>query len=397
MNPLDTDLVHEDVKTTAWRINPSARAVFEEVLVAGPLSRSELARRVGLSPASLTKITRPLIDAGYFVALESEVDGSNGRPSQPLDLDVDFAHFVGIKLTGDSLFAARTDARGNILDSLQAALLDQAGESVVAQIAKAVATLTRGDARIVGIGVSLSGNASRQESTVRNSPFLHWRGIPLATMVRDATGIPTVLENDVRALTAAEQWFGEAAGLDSFAVITLGAGIGCGIVANGHQVEGHQGASGLIGHMPIDERGPLCYAGHRGCAHAYATTSGIAKSISAGLGVSQLSFDECIELARQGDAIANAVFVEAGRAVGTMLALVINLIGPDRLFIAGEGTAIFTIGEQAARSRLAELLHWTATEVEIVVQPFGFVEWARGAAVVAIQQHVRGLSALEVH
>ena len=281
-------------------LTASARSVVEQLLIAGPLSRAELARRLSLSAASLTKITRPLIEEGYIQESLPTTAGATGRPSQPIDLDPDFAHFIGIKLTGESLFAVVTNARGVVLRNFDAYLLSQDATKVVETMGQAVDTLREGDDRIVGIGVSLSGNATRDQPIVRTSPFLHWAGVPLGDMVAARTGLPTVLDNDVRALTAAEQWFGAAAGVDSFCIFTFGAGIGCGIVSGGTQIEGRLGASGLIGHFPIDDHGPICYAGHRGCAHAYATIGGITKTISAGLGVSLLSFEECIELRDSG-------------------------------------------------------------------------------------------------
>lgn len=386
--------MHEEVDTNRWPINHSARSVVEEVLVSGPLSRAELSRRLSLSAASLTKITRPLLDAGYLRETEQVAVGGAGRPSRPIDLDQDFAHFIGIKLTGANLFAVATDARGNVLRDLDFYLVEQDVVDVVERIAEAVETLRSGDDRVSGIGISLSGNATRDEPTVRKSLFLHWYGVPLASLVTERTGLPTVLDNDVRALTAAEHWFGAGADLDSFALLTFGAGIGCGMVANGAQIEGRLGASGLIGHLPIDDRGPLCYAGHRGCAHAFATIAGVTKTVSAGLGVPLLGFEECVELARQGNAVAKTAFEESGRAIGQLIATVVNIMGPEKVLIAGEGVQMFELGETAARERLAELLHWTATEPEILVQPFDFTEWARGAAVVAIQQHIRQLTAV---
>jgi predicted NBD/HSP70 family sugar kinase len=387
--------VHDGATAPTRTLSDSARAVFEALLVAGPLSRAELSRRLTLSPASLTKITRPLVDAGVIIERSMTNGGGFGRPSQPLDLDARFAYFIGIKLTGEALYAVLTDARAHIVEDVEQQLDDQAVDAVVAQIADIVARLTARRGQATGIGISLSGNASRTESVVRDSPFLHWKGVPLADLVREATGLPVVLENDVRALTASEQWFGEAAGLDSFAILTFGAGIGCGIVTNGAQIQGHQGASGLIGHFPVDDRGPFCYAGHRGCAHAYATTTGIARSIGSALGGGPVSFERCVELAREADPIARAVFDEAGTAIGTLLAAVINLVGPERVFISGEGAVIYELGERAALARMREGLHWTASEVPIAVQSLGFTEWARGAAVVAVQQYVRSLGAVD--
>lgn len=384
----------EEVIRTRRPINNLARSVFEELLVSGPLSRAELARRLSMSAASLTKITRPLLDANYLREGQAVAHAGAGRPSQPIELDPDFAHFVGIKLTGEALFAVLTNAHGVVLADTEATFVSQEVDDVVAQVVSAIETLRADDPRVAGVGISLSGNATRDEPTVRKSPFLHWYGVPLATLITEKTGLPAVLDNDVRALTAAEHWFGEGADADSFALLTFGAGIGCGMVANGAQIEGRLGASGLIGHLPIDDRGPMCYAGHRGCAHAFATTAGIVKTVSMGLGVSPLTYQECVDLARAGNGAATTAFQESGRAIGQLIATVVNIMGPERVLIAGEGVEMFQLGEEAARARLSELLHWTATEPEIRVQPFNFTEWARGAAVVAIQEHIRNLTSV---
>jgi len=386
--------MQSDVPPADAPVNESARTVFEALLLAGPLSRAELARRLSLSAGSLTKITRPLLDAGCLREATQAGPQTGGRPSQPLDVDEGFAHFIGIKLTGEGLFGVVTDARARVLRSMDAYLFDQSVDAVVGQIVNAVNALRAGDERIAGIGISLSGNATRDEPTVRTSPFLHWHGVPLATKVTDLTGLPAVLDNDVRALTAAEHWFGAGVGLESFALMTFGAGIGCGMVVNGAQIEGRQGASGLIGHLPIDDRGQLCYAGHRGCAHAFATSTGLVRTVSSGLGLPMLGFEECVELARKGDPVAATAFDEAGRAIGQLIATVVNLIGPERVLISGEGAAMYQLGEMAARKRLSELLHWTATAPDVVVRPLDFTDWARGAAVIAIQQHIRQLTSV---
>jgi predicted NBD/HSP70 family sugar kinase len=264
-------------------------------------------------------------------------------------------------------------------------------EDVADQISELTAASLADDPRIVGIGIALSGNAVRASPVVRKSPFLNWRDVPLGDLVAERTGLPVTLENDVRAVTAAEQWFGNAPS-DSFVMLTFGAGIGCGIVANGQQLEGHLGASGLIGHTRVDDSGPLCYAGHPGCAHAYATIDGLRIRISQAHGRS-LSYEECLTLHSQHDPAATAAFNAAGRAIGTLLALVMNMVGPERVVISGEGVEIYRRSADAARTRMRELLHWTATEVAIDAEPMAFSEWARGAAVVAVQEHVRGLVA----
>lgn len=385
--------MYNEVTADVGTLSKSAQSVFQTLMVSGPMSRAELSRRLQLSAASLTKITRPLLEADLFVELESDEPGAVGRPPQPLDVNVDFAHFLGVKLTGESIFAVATDARGKILSEFEEVMPSTDPEAVVDEIARMAAKARQEDPRIAGVGVALSGNAQRTSPIIRKSPFLHWANVPFADLLAERIGLPVTLENDVRAITAAEQWFGDEPS-DSFVLLTFGAGIGCGIVANGQQIEGHLGASGLIGHTRIDDSGPLCYAGHPGCAHAYATIDGVRVRIGQAHG-HRLSFEECLELHSQGDRAARAAFDAAGRAIGTLLALVMNLIGPDRVVISGEGVEIYLRGIDAAKARLAELLHWTATQVEISAEPTGFSEWARGAAVVAIQEYVRNLVAAD--
>lgn len=365
----------------------TGRSVFERLLVRGPMSRAELARRLSLSAATLTKLVRPLIQAGLCSESEDETTSTGGRPAQPVAANADFAHFVGFKLTATAVYAVVTDGRGALLSEAQQEIGNTSPDAVADQIATMTAELRAADPLVAAIGVALSGTATRTSPIVAASPFLHWEDVPLATMITERTGLPAVLENDVRAVTAAEQWFGAAVELQSFAVLTLGAGIGCGIVVHGDQVQGAHGASGLVGHLRVGTDGLMCYAGHRGCANAYATTGAIEKRTSIAHG-QQLSFDECLALAAAGDRVATEVFADAARAIGAVLATVANLLGPERIFVSGEGVGMFDAAREQALTTMRELMHWTASEPPIEAQPFGFAEWARGAAVVAIQSYV---------
>lgn len=101
----------------------------------------------------------------------------------------------------------------------------------------------------MAVGISLAGPVSPHSEIIASSPFLGWTDVPLVRMVQDRTTLPTVVQNDVRALTAAEHWFGAAAGCRDFALITIGAGVGCGLVMDDRLVDGMSGASGQVGHF----------------------------------------------------------------------------------------------------------------------------------------------------
>src|SRR6476646_10130396 len=187
-------------------LSEASRSVLVDLLVHGPASRADLARRAGLSPASLTRITRSFVEAGLVSESDAASPQRTGRPSQPMDVNVDLAHLVGIKLSADRFNLVTTDLRANLLSERTVALPKTDPQSVVSTIAAAVDTEHRADPSICAVGVSLAGPVSPNSEIVHTSPFLGWSEVPLVAMIRDRTGLPAVVENDVRALTAAEHW-----------------------------------------------------------------------------------------------------------------------------------------------------------------------------------------------
>ena len=178
-------------------LSEASRSVLVDLLVHGPASRADLARRAGLSPASLTRITRSFVDAGVVSESDTTSPQRTGRPSQPMDVNVNLAHLVGIKLSGGQLNLVTTDLRAKLLTERSVPLTRTDPESVVATIAEAVDQEVRLDPSICAVGVSLAGPVSPRSEIVHTSPFLGWSEVPLVAMIRDRTGLPAVVENDV--------------------------------------------------------------------------------------------------------------------------------------------------------------------------------------------------------
>ncbi|MET3806824.1 putative NBD/HSP70 family sugar kinase [Nakamurella sp. UYEF19] len=358
-------------------------------MVHGPLSRAELARRLSLSSGNLTKITRPLIDGGYVRGLDAEMLAPTGRPSHRLEVVPDRAVFIGIKLTDDQMYVVLTGLTANLVHDEQYELGSHDPAAVIEQIALAINRIRdSGYPQIAGVGISLAGTSTPASSHARNSEYLGWSDVPLAELVEARVGLPITLENDVRALAAAEHWFGAAAGIDDFALITVGVGIGCAMVINGELVSGQEGTAGMIEHWQIDDRGSLCELGHRGCLRSYLTTSAITRTVAVAAGLPGLTFQDCVDRSRAGDPLADRVFQDAGRALGILVALLVNLMGPQLVLLSGESYQMYQAGESAIRAAMAEHLHWSVHPPELQVRPLTFTAWARGAAVIAIQRHV---------
>ncbi|MFG3028465.1 ROK family protein [Streptomyces sp. NPDC048253] len=372
---------------------PAASQVFTTVLSQGPLTRLELARRAGLSAAAVTKAVRPLFASGYLVEdADTEARSALGRPANLVRVDGGRALFLGLKLTGDAIFGVLTDLRCRILLARRVPLTDRAAKAVLASTAELVRELlTEADGygvRVMGLGIAVSGDVDRGEGVVRYSPFLEWRDVPLAELARAVTGLPVTVDNDVRALTVAEQWFGAGVGLSNFAVVTVGAGVGCGLVVHGRVVAGAHGVAGEIGHVTVDPDGPLCHCGNRGCVEAIAADPAILARIRERSGVEVTDTTEAVDLARRGDDHAREAYSRAGEAIGRGIATVANLLGPERVVISGEGLAAYDLFAEQIRSAFAAAAFGSAARCDLQTRPLPFEEWARGAAATAIQSFI---------
>ncbi|HEX3680085.1 MAG TPA: ROK family transcriptional regulator [Galbitalea sp.] len=375
------------IATPPWTPDVGAsRSVALQVLINGPISRSDIARKLELSAGSLTRLSTPLIESGLLVEVEEKTDGRAGRPSRPLDIVPESQHFIGMKLTADEVLGVLTDLRANILVSKSVVLATRDPESVVAVIAELAAELAQSVTTVTALGLGI-GALVTDHSIVRSAPFLGWSDIPLGAMLETATGVPTVIENDVVAFTESEHWFGAGRGLDRFAVLTLGAGIGYGLVIHDDLVVDEDSGIGLVGHWPLDPFGPLCPAGHRGCARSVLTQSAVASAVSLALDRA-VSYDEALDLAAAGEPAARRVVHDAGRGLGRLLAAIANLTSSERVVLGGEGVRLVDVAADAIAEGIAADRDPRARAIDIVSTLGDNTEWCRGAAVIAIQRYV---------
>jgi predicted NBD/HSP70 family sugar kinase len=369
------------------------------MLTHGPLTRAEISRRTGLSSGAVTKAATPLLDDGWIVERGRPAgdDRPTGRPATLVAVRPERASFLGVKVTGDELIGVLTDLTAKPIATRRARLDSRDVGSVVRAIAQLVGRLVaepraQGAAEIHGLGVTISGDVDRATGVVHHSPFLNWHGVPLAKLVEAATGTPTVIENDVRALTVAEQWFGAGAGTSSFALVTIGTGIGCGLSIDGHVVAGAHGVSGEIGHLPVGAVDRMCTCGNTGCVEAVASTQAIIEQARQATGDPRLSMTAAVRLAHNGDPAVRTVFTRAGHALGLAIASVANLIGPERIIISGEGVASYDLFAEQIQQTFAACAFGAAADCLLIVRPLPFEEWARGGAAVAAQQLVTPVS-----
>jgi len=367
-------------------------AVTRHLLVHGPATRGDLGDRLRLSSASMSRLARALVDGG-IVSEDLEPVPGVGRPRQLLSAVPGARYVVGCKLTGDTAYGVVCDMLGEVRSTAQAALPAPQADGTVplAGTVKTVAQLANKLARRVpsldGIGLSVGGVVANR-SIVREGTFLGWHEVDLATPLRDRTGLPVVVTNDVTALAREQLWFGAGRTHSTFGLITVGAGIGIALVREGVAVEELIDNGHLLAHAPVDSSGPRCSMGHTGCVAAYLNREDIQDHASAAAGRS-VTFSDLVQARAAGDHTAANWLDGAARALGHLAATFAGALQTTRIVLAGEDVAAIA-NSTAMTDVIAARLRPGPDEtqrctLDITTAPLTFNDWARGAAVVGIQ------------
>ncbi len=374
----------------SWQpLEGTAHAIIVEVLIHGPLPRSEIARRLSLSPATLTRLTKPLLSTGLLVETAPQAVPGMGRPSLPLDVDSDSQHFIGVKLTADEIYGVLTDLRAHIIADDFTVITNRSPLAVADQVAGMVKHLSEQTAMVAGVGVS-AGGVTKDAATFEFARYLDWKEpVPFAQLLHDRTGLPVVISNDAEAWTQAELWFGDGKDDKNFVLLTTGAGIGYCLVSHGQAIDGIDGGIGQAAHVPLDPLGPLCHEGHRGCTNAMLTSGSICSAISVGLG-RPVDYEEALGLARAGNPVAEQIILASARAYGRLLAMIANFTFVPLIIASGEGVGLAIDWEDIVREEFRKGRDPMSTDVRLLFKREPFTEWARGAAVVAIQATIMG-------
>ncbi|MFL6161356.1 MAG: ROK family protein [Jatrophihabitantaceae bacterium] len=374
-------------------------ALFEAVLTRGPLSRRDAARLTGLSAASVTKLVKPMISHGYLVENVREA-GVPGRPQIPLQVDPARHHAVGIKLMDGEIVGVVADLHAEVQSAHRMKYLDTSPHGVVDAIEEMTSILLERSPvkqeRLLGIGIGLGGHVNGSSGVVVESPFLNWQNVPLRQLVAERMSLPVVIENDVNTLAVAEQWFGAGSSFPSFALVTIGVGVGGALVLDGQLWRGISGAAGEFGHMVVDPDGPLCHCGKRGCLEAVVGDNAIAAAMSAAAGRRITKVSQVVSAAHAGDPDARRVFTQAGVALGRAIAALLNLLNPPLVILSGEGITASDLFIDALRAELhRDAFSSTAADCTVLVRPLPDETWARGAAATMLRHGVlRSLSKL---
>lgn len=395
--------------TISLPLGGHSRAIVKSLLLEGPQSRTTLASRLDLSAGSITRLTKPLLESGLISETpNAETNSGLGRPSVPLSFNHTQSRFIGIKLTSTHAYAALTQADARIEKLISHELTSNDVAASVHVITSLVEKLAAHSAVPVhAIGVTLGGHV-QGFNLVTHADHLGWDQVPLAELIQNATGITTVVENDIVAHTEATHWFGEGVGTQTFALFTLGAGIGYGLITHGQVVTSNEAGYSLLSHHPISSRTLDEYAqeiarasglsahevfraecNHDACATAMLTLGQLEDRATKVLGRS-VTFEQLLGLATAGDPTARLLVDASGYALGTLFAAIANLTLPQRIVVGGEAVQLASVAHTAMLAGLHDNRDARTTDPELRFQDPNLALWTQGAAVVAMHNTIVG-------
>jgi glucokinase len=247
---------------------------------------------------------------------------------------------IGLDLGGTNLRAAAIDRGGNLLRQVAGHTQYSEGrEALMRDMVEAIAFLRdeQGAPGLAGTGVVVPGFISLEEGVVRNCnniPALE--NFPIREQLSQSLNAPVILENDANAAALGEQWMGAGRGVSDLVLLTLGTGIGGGIICDGKMVRGFMGMGGELGHITVYPDGNPCGCGNRGCLEKHASATAVS-AMAKLLGYGDITAKQVYEHAVAGDDKAREIFACAGEALGIALAMLVNTFNAPLYLLSGGG------------------------------------------------------------
>jgi predicted NBD/HSP70 family sugar kinase len=353
-----------------------------------PMSRADLARRSGLQRSTVSAIIDQLIEEGWVT--EGVGRAPRGRRPRLLHLNVERAGLIAVEVRPErtTVGLAGIDARF-VEQTTWPTPADAAG--FVRELARTVDAFRAAHPRLIceGLGVSLPGRVDAGGRLVF-APNLRWGHVDLKAPIEAATRLPVALENAANACALAELWFGRhAEHVRNLIAVTVSEGIGVGLLLNGQLVHGGAAMAGEFGHLTLDEDGPECPCGKRGCWERYASNSAALRFYAerAPRGApAPADFADLLSRAACGDAAAGEAIDRMARFLGVGLAVIVTGLNPEVIVIIGEVTGAWDrvgpiVNGVIARRSLSH------ASTRIVPTNPAMQPRLRGAATLVIQQH----------
>ncbi|MCD2172319.1 ROK family transcriptional regulator [Rhizobium sp. C4] len=304
----------------------------------GPLSRADLARRIGIARSTITGAVGALIDEGLVEEMETVPVAGRGRPATTIALAQGAGAAVGIDFGFRHVRGVVADLQHNILAIEERELgadyeFDAGIEAAFDIIDRLSQRANMSTERLLGVGIGLPCPTSNEGVTTRSAMIPKWSGRNVLQLFSERLPMPFVVENESRLAARGESVWGAAKGVENFIYLKLHSGVGGAVVAGGHFISGQNGGAGELGHISLDPQGPICRCGNRGCLEVYAGIPAVlaqARPVHADITLARL-----MTLYGQGDPAVTRIMADTARRVAQALSMLCNTLNPELVLIGG--------------------------------------------------------------
>lgn len=326
----------------------NAGRVYKLIDQKGPISRIDLSKESELAPASITKITRELIDAHLIHETTVQEAISRGRPAVGLQTNNEGWQFLSMRLGRGYLTIALHELGGEVLIDTKIEIHEIDQDDVLQRLLFEVEEFFQTYAdqldRVTSIAITLPGLVNSEKGIVLQMPHYNVSNLALGPEIYKATGLPVFIANDTRAWALAEKLFGHSQDVDNSILISIHHGLGAGIILDGRVLQGRNGNIGELGHIQIDRNGKRCHCGNIGCLETVASSQAIREQVAERIAngeasslseIAEITIEDICSAAAEGDPLAVEVIEQLGAYLGTAIAIVINLFNPEKILIGG--------------------------------------------------------------
>ncbi|MFD3494081.1 ROK family protein [Streptomyces sp. NPDC058690] len=311
--------------------------VVRAVRMAGSLTQAEIARSTGLSAATVSNIVRELKDGG---TVEVTPTSAGGRRARSVSLSGDAGIVIGVDFGHTHLRVAVGNLAHQVLaeesEPLDVDASSAQGFGRAEQLVnRLIETTGISPGKVIGVGLGVPGPIDVESGTLGSTSILPgWTGINPSEELAARLGVPVYVDNDANLGALGELVWGSGRGVKDLAYIKVASGVGAGLVIDGHIYRGPGGTAGEIGHITLDESGPVCRCGNRGCLETFTAARYVLPLLRPSHGP-DLTMERVVQLAREGDPGCRRVIGDVGRHIGSGVANLCNLLNPSRVVLGG--------------------------------------------------------------
>ena len=389
--------------------NLNVEAILKVIKNNGSLSRADIAKLTGLTPASVSNITKLLIESGYLIE-RGIGESSGGRPPIILEINIKARYIVGVSIGVGIIEVVLTDLGAEIFLKKSVCIdKNNTKEEFVfthlVNLINEVIEISGVDKnKIVGIGIAMHGMVNPFLGISQYAPYYNWENVNIKSILEEKLKYPVFVDNDVRAIAIGESLFGAAKRIDNFVEINISNGIGAGIIIDNKPYYGIDYSAGEIGHIVVEQDGTLCNCGNYGCLESVASNrsierkvirsikKGIKSSISDNVkDIEKITIKDISIAASNGDELAIDVLKETARYIGVGISGLVNILNPRLIVLVGDIFEQDKIMLETLREVVKKRgLRISRDNIKIVKSDLGENAAVIGAATLVIQEVFKG-------